>query len=246
MTAVEISRPNGDSSEHAADLLNPSEVCDTMSSNLETYNFPHLKLKPALFDSTKTPLVLVACGSFSPPTFLHLRMFEIAADYVRDNTNFEVIGGYMSPVNSNYKKDGLENADARIKMCNLATRGSDWVSVDNWEALAPSYVPTARVLDHFDDEMKRLGGVKIEDGQTKPVRVALLAGADLISTFATPGMWLGYGPLADLALDLIPTSVINFIYENELYNVKYPGHERSPSGSKRPSTQAQPNGKIPG
>lgn len=31
-------------------------------------------------------------------TFLHLRMFEMASDFVRFNTDFEVCGGYLSPV----------------------------------------------------------------------------------------------------------------------------------------------------
>ena len=181
--------PNGSPYGHAADPADLSDFNDTMSTSLETYSFPHRKLRRKLEDSTKTPLLLVACGSFSPTTFLHLRMFEIAADYARDNTNFEVIGGYMSPVNSNYKKEGLESATARIEMCVLATMGHKWLSVDDWEALAPSYVPTAQVLDHFDEEMKKLGGVETADGQRKPVHVALLAGADLISTFATPGLW---------------------------------------------------------
>ena len=171
------------------DPADASDFNDTMSTSMETYSFPHRKLNQKLVDSTKTPLVLVACGSFSPPTYLHLRMFEIAADYVRENTNFEIVGGYMSPVNSNYKKEGLESADMRVKMCMLATMGHDWLSVDDWEGLAPSYVPTAQVLDHFDAELRRLGGVEAEDGKKKPVRVALLAGADLISTFGTPGVW---------------------------------------------------------
>ena len=171
------------------DPADASDFNDTMSTSMETYSFPHRKLSQKLVDSSKTPLVLVACGSFSPPTYLHLRMFEIAADYVRENTNFEIVGGYMSPVNSNYKKEGLESADVRVKMCMLATMGHDWLSVDDWEGLAPSYVPTAQVLDHFDAELKGLGGVATEDGKKKPVRVALLAGADLISTFGTPGVW---------------------------------------------------------
>ena len=33
-----------------------------------------------------------ALGSFSPITFLHLRMFEYAYDYIRIYTNFEVVG----------------------------------------------------------------------------------------------------------------------------------------------------------
>ena len=171
------------------DPADSSDYHDIMSASIETYSFPHRKLGQILTDPTKTPLVLVACGSFSPPTYLHLRMFEIAADYVRENTNFEIVGGYVSPVNSNYKKEGLVSADMRIKMCMLATTGHDWLSVDDWEGLAPSYVPTAQVLDHFDEELKKLGGVDTGDGKKKPVRVALLAGADLISTFATPGVW---------------------------------------------------------
>lgn len=189
MTASGKKTPNGSPNGHALDPADMSDMNDVMSTSLETYSFPNRKLKDRLEDSSKTPLVLVACGSFSPPTFLHLRMFEIAADYIRDNTDFEVIGGYMSPVNSDYKKEGLVSAEARIKMCVLATMGHDWLSVDDWEGLAPSYVPTAQVLDHFDDELKKLGGIETEDGQRKPVRVALLAGADLISTFATPGVW---------------------------------------------------------
>lgn len=168
---------------------NGSQTEDVLSASMDTYKFPHRKLRRVLRDRTKTPLLLVACGSFSPPTFLHLRMFEIASDYVRDNTNFEVVGGYLSPVSDAYKKDGLEKADARVKMCQLATAGSDWMMVDNYEGLSKEYVRTASVLDHFNDEVEALGGVETEDGQRKPVRVALLAGADLIATFGTPGVW---------------------------------------------------------
>ena len=101
MTAGDMLLPNGNSGGHHVDPQDLSQMADKMSTSLESYSFPHSKLKLSLYDSSKTPLVLVACGSFSPPTFLHLRMFEIAADFVRDNTNFEVIGGYMSPVHSN-------------------------------------------------------------------------------------------------------------------------------------------------
>ncbi|KAL6716862.1 Nicotinamide/nicotinic acid mononucleotide adenylyltransferase 1 [Lecanora helva] len=162
---------------------------DVLSTSLENYVFPHGKLMRKMRDSSRTPLVLVACGSFSPPTFLHLRMFEIASDYARDNTDFEVIGGYMSPVSSAYKKDGLVAADARVDMCSLATQGHQWLSVDNFEALNPVYVPTAQCLDHFNLELEKLGGIETENGQRKKIRVALLAGADLISTFGTPGVW---------------------------------------------------------
>lgn len=77
------------------------------------YTFPSHRLNRVLRDSSKEPLVLVACGSFSPVTYLHLRMFEMARDHVRHNTNYEVVGGYLSPVSDQYKKAGLLAAHHR-------------------------------------------------------------------------------------------------------------------------------------
>lgn len=42
----------------------------------------------------KEPIVLVACGSFDPVTYNHLRIFEIANDFVRENAenaDFEIV-----------------------------------------------------------------------------------------------------------------------------------------------------------
>lgn len=36
-------------------------------------------------DSSKHPTVLVMCGSFNPITFLHLRLMEVAKDYLSDH-----------------------------------------------------------------------------------------------------------------------------------------------------------------
>jgi nicotinamide mononucleotide adenylyltransferase len=77
------------------------------------YVFPELRLKGKMNDPEKTPLLLVACGSFSPITYLHLRMFEMAADYVKFSTDFELIGGYLSPVSDAYRKAGLASAEHR-------------------------------------------------------------------------------------------------------------------------------------
>lgn len=60
-------------------------------------------------DPSKLPLLLVACGSFSPITYLHLRMFEMAADYAKYNTEYEVVGGYLSPVSDAYRKAGMKS-----------------------------------------------------------------------------------------------------------------------------------------
>ena len=78
-----------------------------MASSMSNYQFPHDRLVRVLRNPEKQPVVLVACGSFSPVTYLHLRMFEMAKDYIRQNTDFEIVGGYLSPVSDQYKKPGL-------------------------------------------------------------------------------------------------------------------------------------------
>ena len=77
------------------------------------YTFPDHRLRKVMEDPSKTPLLLVACGSFSPITYLHLRMFEMAADYVKFSTQFELIGGYLSPVSDAYQKAGLASTEHR-------------------------------------------------------------------------------------------------------------------------------------
>ncbi|KIL68777.1 hypothetical protein M378DRAFT_184679 [Amanita muscaria Koide BX008] len=166
-------------------LYDPSEFTDPLN-----YSFPHHRLSHTLRDPSKTPIVLVACGSFSPVTYLHLRMFEMAKDYVRQNTDFEIVGAYLSPVSDMYKKLGLLSAQHRVNMCSLAAEEANtWLMVDTWEAFQ-SYQRTAVVLDHFDYEINhKLDGVYTEDGERRNVRVMLLAGSDLIATMSEPGVW---------------------------------------------------------
>jgi nicotinamide mononucleotide adenylyltransferase len=76
-------------------------------------------------------------------------------------------------------------------MCQLAVdKTSNWLMLDPWEPLQKEYIPTAKVLDHFDEEINhKRGGIDVGDGTKRPVRIALLAGADLIHTMSTPGVW---------------------------------------------------------
>ncbi|ODQ51724.1 hypothetical protein SAICODRAFT_59263 [Saitoella complicata NRRL Y-17804] len=142
-------------------------------------------------DETKVPLVIVACGSFSPITYLHLRIFEMALDNIRERTDFEVMGGYYSPVSDHYMKAGLAPASYRVRMCELASeRTSSWLMVDAWESLQDSYTRTAVVLDHFHREINEVrGGVRTKSGKHRKVKVMLLAGGDLIETMAEPNVW---------------------------------------------------------
>ncbi|KAI0152707.1 nicotinamide mononucleotide adenylyl transferase [Xylariaceae sp. FL1272] len=159
---------------------------------LQNYRFPAHRLRQQV-NPDRIPLVLVACGSFSPITFLHMRMFEMANDFARMNTDFEVVGGYLSPVSDAYKKAGLAESHHRVRMCELAAdETSNWLMVDPWEAIQPEYTPTATVLDHFENEINggERGGVLNADGtKLVKVKILLLAGADLISTMSTPGVW---------------------------------------------------------
>ncbi|KAK9470297.1 uncharacterized protein V1510DRAFT_427427 [Dipodascopsis tothii] len=176
---------------HSADLEEVPRGISRQAGTLEKYDFPVHRLQDTLHDDNMEPLVIVACGSFSPITYLHLRMFEMAIDNIRESTNFEVVGGYYSPVSDNYRKAGLAPAHHRVRMCELACeRTSSWLMVDAWESLQPTYQRTAVVLDHFNHEInEKRGGIKTSTGTRKPARVMLLAGGDLIESMGDPNVW---------------------------------------------------------
>ena len=150
-----------------ADLEEVPHGIVRQARTLEDYEFPSHRLSKKLLDPNTLPLVIVACGSFSPITYLHLRMFEMALDAISEQTRFEVIGGYYSPVSDNYQKQGLAPSYHRVCMCELACeRTSSWLMVDAWESLQPSYTRTAKVLDHFNHEINiKRGGVATVTGE---------------------------------------------------------------------------------
>ncbi|GAV29789.1 hypothetical protein PMKS-003292 [Pichia membranifaciens] len=175
-----------------ADLEEVPHGIQRQSKSLEDYSFPTHRLKPQMTTSNKFPLVIVACGSFSPITYLHLRMFEMALDAIREQTRFEVMGAYFSPVSDNYRKPGLAPAHHRVRMCELACeRTSSWLMVDAWENLQPKYTRTALVLDHFNEEINiKRNGVLSKNGDSRlGVKIMLLAGGDLIESMGEPNVW---------------------------------------------------------
>jgi nicotinamide mononucleotide adenylyltransferase len=90
--------------------------------SLDAYSLPIHRLKKVMDDPSRTPVVLVCCGSFSPITCLHMRIFEMASDFVTFNTTFEVVGGYFSPVSDAYGKLGLESAEHRYVFTAVLSR----------------------------------------------------------------------------------------------------------------------------
>ncbi|KAJ4972463.1 hypothetical protein NE237_005637 [Protea cynaroides] len=129
-------------------------------------------------------VVLVATGSFNPPTIMHLRMFELAKDAL-NSEGYYVIGGYMSPVNDAYKKRGLISAEHRIQMCDLACKSSSFVMVDSWEAKQSSYQRTLAVLARIQNCLSESGLISRES-----LRVMLVCGSDLLESFSIPGAWI--------------------------------------------------------
>ncbi|OBA19998.1 hypothetical protein METBIDRAFT_45043 [Metschnikowia bicuspidata var. bicuspidata NRRL YB-4993] len=174
-----------------ADLEEVPHGIQRQAKDLKNYQFPTHRLATTLLDESKHPLVVVACGSFSPITYLHLRMFEMALDAISELTRFEVIGGYYSPVSDNYKKQGLAPSHHRVRMCELACeRTSSWLMVDSWELLQIKYTRTALVLDHFNEELNvKRGGITTKSGEQRGVKIMLLAGGDLIESMGEPDVW---------------------------------------------------------
>ncbi|KAH9298716.1 hypothetical protein KI387_030398, partial [Taxus chinensis] len=132
----------------------------------------------------KTQVILLSTGSFNPPTYMHLRMFELARDALISD-GYAVLGGYMSPVNDGYGKKGLASAEHRIKLCELACEDSSYIMVDAWEAKQSSYQRTLTILNRVEFFWRASGIVN-----TDSLRVMLLCGADLLESFTTPGVWI--------------------------------------------------------
>ncbi|XP_077007487.1 nicotinamide/nicotinic acid mononucleotide adenylyltransferase 1 isoform X2 [Tamandua tetradactyla] len=166
--------------------------------------------------SEKTEVVLLACGSFNPITNMHLRLFELARDYMNGTGKYRVIKGIISPVGDAYKKKGLIPAHHRVIMAELATRNSKWVEVDTWESLQNEWIETAKVLRHHQEKLeasscdiqqelplekpgrKRKWAEQRQDfSQKKSMEskikgvpeVKLLCGADLLESFGVPNLW---------------------------------------------------------
>jgi nicotinamide mononucleotide adenylyltransferase len=119
----------------------------------------------------------------------------MARDYLHGTGQFEVLGGYMSPVSDKYGKADLAPAHHRVRMCELALENgaNDWVTVDAWEAMLDHHSPTARVMERFSAALNVDGGVPTINAEgveeRRPIRVMLLAGTDLIKSMQVPGLW---------------------------------------------------------
>ncbi|RXH86873.1 hypothetical protein DVH24_022146 [Malus domestica] len=135
-------------------------------------------------DKDKKYVVLVATGSFNPPTYMHLRMLELARDAL-NSEGFCVIGAYISPVNDAYNKKGLISAEHRVQMCHLACKSSEFIMVDPWEARQSSFQRTLTVLSRVKGFLSEAGMIPSES-----LKCMLVCGSDLLQSFVIPGFWI--------------------------------------------------------
>ncbi|XP_067133626.1 nicotinamide/nicotinic acid mononucleotide adenylyltransferase 1-like isoform X2 [Centruroides vittatus] len=159
-------------------------------------------------------VVLLACGSYNPITNMHLRMFELARDFLHSTGRFKVVGGIISPVNDGYKKAGLVESKHRCAMINLALKSSDWIKLDTWESEQDSWVETVKVLAHHQEKLNsrdandntinfrkrqrldldnaNVNGLTLNNcfcNDNNPIQVKLLCGADLLESFGNSNVW---------------------------------------------------------
>eukprot|EP00794_Sanderia_malayensis_P005620 gene5620-6311_t len=138
----------------------------------------------------KTKIVLLNCGSFNPITHMHLRMFELARDYLNKTGRFDVVSGIISPVHDKYGKKGLLPVNHRIDMIKLATSTSDWIKLDDWESKQDGWTRTRLVLDHAKEQIANgVAPYNLLHPNGSTVKVKLLCGADLLESFNKPNIW---------------------------------------------------------
>lgn len=100
-------------------------------------------------------VVLVSTGAFCPVHRAHLEMLALAREAL-ERRGAVVLGGYLSPSHDAYVslKCGARTLDARhrVRLCEEAVQGSDWLMVDGWEALENDQeLNFTDVIRHLED-----------------------------------------------------------------------------------------------
>ncbi|XP_029034821.1 nicotinamide/nicotinic acid mononucleotide adenylyltransferase 1 isoform X4 [Osmia bicornis bicornis] len=155
-----------------------------------------------------TRVILMSCGSYNPPTNMHLRMFEIARDHLHRMGTHIVVGGVISPVHDAYAKKELASATHRCAMLRLALQNSDWIRLSSWETRQNGWTKTRLSLQHHQNLLNSVlydannikHNISPEDMEwipenvknsldRTPIQIKLLCGADLLESFGTYDLW---------------------------------------------------------
>uniref|UniRef100_A0A1A9UX10 Nicotinamide-nucleotide adenylyltransferase n=1 Tax=Glossina austeni TaxID=7395 RepID=A0A1A9UX10_GLOAU len=130
---------------------------------------------------------------------------EIAKDHFEVNGTHKVIGGIVSPTHDGYGKKGLAAAKHRCAMIKLALQSSSWIRLSDWETQQDGWSRTKSVLQYHQNFMNNYinsPDVKTSGDDCLPgwlpnnlrvrkdrVQLKLLCGADMLESFAVPGLW---------------------------------------------------------
>lgn len=105
--------------------------------------------------SGRRQVILVGSGAYNPIHKLHLRMLYIARKYLEERTEYDVLGGLVSPahatdVRSRYRQQPLEIIPPkhRLAMARCAVGDSTWLTVDPWEITRKRVLDYLSVLEH--------------------------------------------------------------------------------------------------
>ncbi|KAL2720364.1 centrosome-associated protein 350 isoform X1 [Vespula squamosa] len=154
-------------------------------------------------------IILMSCGSYNPPTNMHLRMFEVARDHLHRMGHDIVVGGVISPVHDAYAKKELAPATHRCSMLRLALQDSDWIRLCTWETRQSGWTRTRSSLQYHQNLLNLFlfdtndiknnipkedlewipENIRNSQDQT-PIQIKLLCGADLLESFGTSDLWI--------------------------------------------------------
>nr|AGU68192.1 nicotinamide-nucleotide adenylyltransferase [Herpetomonas muscarum] len=163
------------------------------------YRLRTRKLKRPSGRSGTQPVVVAVCGSFNPVHKTHLALYAAAKARLGEKNEaveYEVLGGFLSPVSDAYGKPGLAPLATRLEILDLALADHPELDVDEWEGLQETYTRTAIVLGHLEDALNEWQknlfpseAVCSPETTRLPIRVVFACGADLFESFLRPGCW---------------------------------------------------------
>ena len=158
----------------------------------------------------KKNCILISCGSFNPPTIMHLRLFELAKDHLQ-GCGWNVLGGMISPTHDNYKrkKPSLTvSSNHRVKMVELALKNYDFVRCTKWESEQDDWTRTREVLEEHQKQINQvfdasnnhtdkfphlpdslLGLNSDKDKEPNAFKLFMICGGDLLESFSVPNLW---------------------------------------------------------
>lgn len=192
--AAWFARKLEDEASAAADVARPSTAEATLLTSDELF-LRKVANNMRKLVAGRQPVVLVSTGAFNPAHLQHTRMFYLARAYLNEHTEYQVVGGLLSPAHDTEVKNLLRvfpnqaiPVRHRAAMCEIAVSGSSWLAVGRWEATRRRVMPYNSVLQHVQQLLNNAFG-----GSAKPL-VDAVADDMLAELGGHPGLPLAGSP----------------------------------------------------